>query len=143
MVTSKVPANNCMKGDAMENNWKLHHICIVVRDMDKAIEYYQSLDIATIEREVTVGNRLKVRFVRIGATPLEFVQPLAEESNFKEFLESNGEGIHHICFVVDDIDKETAKLVEKGVSVTWSSETQTGFDTRKVGNLILELKQSQ
>ena len=127
----------------MKKNWKLHHIAVIVQDMDETIEYYKSLGIATIEREVTVGNRLKIRCVRIGATPLEFVQPLAEESNFKEFLESNGEGIHHICFLVDDIAKETAELVEKGVSLTWSSETQTGFDTRKVGNLILELKQSQ
>ena len=127
----------------MKKNWELHHICIVVRDMDKAIEYYQSLGIATIKPEVTVGNRIKIRFVHVGPTPLEFVQPLTEPSHFKEFLESNGEGTHHICFLVDDIVKETAELVEKGVSLTWSSETQTGFDTRKVGNLILELKQSE
>ena len=125
----------------MKKNWRLHHICILVKDMDKAIEYYKSLDIATIEREITVGNRIKIRFVHVGPTPLEFVQPLTEPSNFKEFLQTNGEGVHHICFTVDDISKETDKLVEKGVSLAWSSETQTGFDTRKAGNIILELRQ--
>jgi len=125
----------------MKENWKLHHIAVIVQDMDETIEYYTSLGIATVEREHIAGNRLKIRFVRIGTTPIEFVQPLTEPSNFKEFLRSNGEGVHHICFTVDDIAKETAELLEKGASIIWSSETQTGFDTRKDGNIILELKQ--
>ena len=127
----------------MKKDWNLHHIAVIVQDMDATIDYYKSLDIATIEREVKVEERLKIRFVRIGGTPIEFVQPLTEPSNFKEFLRTHGEGIHHICFTVDDIAKETDKLVKKGVSLTWSSETQTGFDTRMAGNIILELKQSE
>ena len=127
----------------MKEHWKLHHICMVVQDMDETIEYYKSLGIATIERERISGNRFKIRFVRIGTTPIEFVQPLTEPTNFKEFLESNGEGVHHICFTVDDLAKETAGLVEKGVSIAWSSEIEAGFDTRKAGNIILELMQSE
>ena len=127
----------------MKKNWKLNHIATVVEDIDEAVGYYESLGIATVEREHIAGNRLKIRFVNVGTTPIEFVQPLTEPSNFKDFLKSNGEGVHHICFTVDDIAKETAELVEKGVEITWSSETQTGFDTRKAGNIILELKQSE
>ncbi|GAJ22304.1 unnamed protein product, partial [marine sediment metagenome] len=37
------------KGDNMENNWKLHHVGVAIRDMDKTVEYYQSLGIATFE----------------------------------------------------------------------------------------------
>ncbi len=124
----------------MGKNWELHHICIIVKDLDKAVKYYQSLGIATIKPE-HVDKRLKLRFVYVNETPLEFVQPSEVESTFKEFLDNKGEGMHHICFFVDDIAKETAKLVKKGIKVLWSSETQTGFDTREQGNVILELKQ--
>jgi len=126
----------------MAKNWELHHMCIIVKDIDKAVKYYQSLGIpTTIKPEHVSGKRIKIRFVYVNETPLEFVQPLEEESTFKEFLENKGEGLHHLCFFVDDIAKETAKLTKKGIKVLWSSETQTGFDTREVGNCILELKQ--
>ena len=36
----------------MSKSWKLHHIAVIVRDIDKAVEYYQSIGIATPEREV-------------------------------------------------------------------------------------------
>ena len=42
------------KGDNMGKNWEFRHVGVVVRDMDKALEYYQSLGIATFEPEVTV-----------------------------------------------------------------------------------------
>ena len=90
---------------------------------------------------VDVGVRMAV--ANLTGLEIELIQPLYGPGTHMEFFQKHGEGIHHICFVVDDIAKETAELVEKGVSLTWSSETQTGFDTRKAGNLILELKQSQ
>ena len=139
----------------------INHVGVVVRDMDKAIEHYQSLGIGPFERlrKVTqvqikvLGKpiklddiKLRVRIARTGQVGFELIQPVAGESPWKEFLETKGEGINHLCFLVDDIDKETAKLEEKGFKVLWSSRFKNGggaayFDTAQVGGVILELIQ--
>ena len=147
----------------MESNWKFHHVAILVRDLDKAIEYYQTLDIATfppefmldsteyIEYEVfgktpDTVDKTRMRFADIGPFRLEFVQSLEGGAIYKEFLNSQGEGVHHIAFTVDDLKEETAKLVGKGVKVITKVKFSTGagfvyFDTRQFGNVIIELVQ--
>ena len=145
----------------MENSWKFHHMTAVVRDMDKAVEYYQSLGIATFEPEILFKGsdcdfkvngktpdpmvKFRIRYLQIGSLQLELVQPVEGESPFKDFLNSGGEGIYFILFSVDDLDKETDKLVKKGIKVILSGKTQTvsfaGFDTDKVGNVCVLLMQ--
>lgn len=153
----------------MENSWKFHHMAVIVRDVDKAVEYYQSLGIATIigpegiedggVADIRTYPDLKAygkpadasfnvieRTVWIGSLQLEFMQPIKGESTFKEFLDSKGEGVHHIAFTVDDFDKEVAELVEKGIPVVLSGTSLTigrftHFDISKVGDVILKLYQ--
>jgi len=145
----------------MGKNWKLHHVTAVVRDIDKTIKYYQSLGIATFEPEFLLNGsdcdykvngktpdpmvKLRIRFVQIGSLRLELVQPVEGVSAHKDFLNSGGDGIYFIAFSVDDLDKETDKLVKKGMKVILSGKTQTvsfaGFDTGKVGNVCVELVQ--
>ncbi len=142
----------------MENNWKLAHVGVVVRDMDKTVEYYQSLGIATeIGPERTEDNKsldarvygkpadpkskVKIRLVQIGPLALLLNQPVKGESRQKDFLASGGEGINHIAFTVDDLDSERTKLVEKGIPVMYEIKGNTYFDTRKFGNVVLQLLQ--
>ena len=144
----------------MEKSWKLHHVGVVVSDMDKALEYYKSLGIATFEPEVTVETnsfadimsygkpadliKLKIKMIKIGPVTLELIQPVEGESPQKEFLNSKGEGINHIAFTVDDLDKERTKLIEKGIPIMLARKDQRVFaylDTRKVGNVVIELMQ--
>ena len=148
----------------MENNWKFHHMAVVVRDMDKAVEYYQSLGIATFRPEFMLDSstytnykvhgktpdtidKTRMRFVQISSFQLELVQPVEGETIYKEFLKSKGEGVHHIAYIVDDLEGETAKLAKKGIPVitrVYRGSTGAGFayfDIRKVGNVIIELIQ--
>jgi len=146
----------------MENNWKFHHVGVAIRDMDKAVEYYQSLGIGVCGPELLFNSsdiadfkvngktpdtivKLRIRYVQIGPFQLELVQPVEGESPQKEFLNSRGDGINHIAFRVDNLGKETDKLVKKGIKVIFSGKRQTGsfayFDTRKVGNVVVELMQ--
>ena len=138
---------------------KIDQIGVVVRDMDKAIEYYQSLGIEPfepLENVIHIERRIrgklandvknKVRVAQMGQVQLELVQTVEGESLQKEFLESRGEGINHLGFFVDDIDKETAKLEGKGLRVLSRSRYQNGggavyFDTTKIGAVILEIIQ--
>jgi len=135
----------------MGKNWKLHHIAVIVRDIDKAVEYYQSLGIATVGREVIFPEpkpTIRAKFVEIGSIPIEFIQPLEGESRYKDFLESKGEGVQHIAFAVDNLDEETAKMVAKEVSVIVKGPAPAAFgsltahfDTTRVGDFAIQLIQ--
>lgn len=133
-------------------SWKLHHIAVIVRDIDKAVEYYQSLGIASVGREVVFPEakpKIRAKFVQIGSVPIEFIQPIeGESSNYKEFLDSKGEGVQHIAFAVDNLDEEMSKLVDKGVSVIVKGKAPAAFgsstahfDTRQVGDFAIQLIQ--
>jgi len=132
-------------------NWKLHHVAVVVRDIDKAVDYYQSLGIATVGREVIFPEskpKIRAKFVQIGSLPIELIQPVEGESSYKEFLDSKGEGVQHIAFAVDNLDNEMAKLVDKGVSVMVKGKAPAAygsstahFDTRQVGDFAIQLIQ--
>jgi 4-hydroxyphenylpyruvate dioxygenase-like putative hemolysin len=86
----------------------------------------------------------------MGPLGIELLQPIEGETVHKELLESTGEGIGHIAYVVDDLEAETAKLVEKGFPVILSIRPQgqtrrsaVYIDTRnKFSNLIIELIQA-
>jgi len=132
-------------------NWKLHHVAVVVRDIDKAVEYYQSLGIATVGREVIFPEskpKIRAKFVQIGSLPIELIQPVEGESSYKEFLDSKGEGVQHIAFAVHNLDNEMAKLVDKGASVMVKGKAPAAygsstahFDTRQVGDFAIQLIQ--
>jgi len=133
----------------MESNWKFNHIGLVVKDVDKAVEYYQSLGIVdkATDRVTMEGKKAKLvgRFINIGSLLIELWQPVRGETVQQEFLDSRGEGVNHIAFHVDDLAREKAKLVEKGIPVLFSVKDEEGdmayFDARKAGNTLIELIQ--
>jgi len=146
-------------------NWKFRGHTAVVKDVDKTAEYYQSLGIAAVQPQGMFDSssitdikvygktpkttiRAKTRTAQIGTAVLELIQPLEGEGIFKESLDRRGEGIIDLTFTVDDLDRETARLVEKGVPVIFSGKPQTGsafacFDTREDGgDVMIKLMQS-
>ena len=58
--------------------------------------------------------REKIALVRVGNVQLELVQPVEGDSIYRDFLLKHGEGLHHINFLVDDVDETTAMLTEQG-----------------------------
>ena len=133
---------------------KVHHVGIVVDNMDKALAYYDSLGLGSFEplklspsEGLLRGKKLIstpiISMGEVGGIAIELLQPTEEDSIIKEFFESKGEGIHHIAFLVDDIDRETDKLVKKGFDVLFSQKFGKGgcafFDTGKVGGMFVEL----
>ncbi len=151
----------------MESTWKLRHVGIPVRDLDKSREDYRSLGIATFQQEFVIDSskfaeylvygktpdpvvRTRVAMGQVGPLGVELLQPLQGETVHKELLEKTGEGIGHIAYTVDDLEAETAKMVERGfpviLSITPRGQTRRSavyLDTRsKFSNLIIELIQA-
>ena len=123
-----------------------HHVAIVVRDMNKTANYYQSLGmgpfvtappIKIIERtdrgKLTTPGSSKIKEVigNMGVIRLQLIQPIEGKSMFQEFLDTRGEGVHHYAFLVDDIEKEEAKeLIQnrrESISPYLQEDTQTDY----------------
>ena len=139
-----------------------HHMAIVVRDMDKTVNYYQSFGMGpfitappikitqkTDRGKSIAPNRVRIREVigNMGVVRLQLIQPLDGESLFQEFLDTKGEGVHHYAFLVDDIEEEEAKFIEKGVEILSSVRVQGGgghiiINTSEIGGVLIELIQA-
>jgi methylmalonyl-CoA/ethylmalonyl-CoA epimerase len=151
----------------MEGTWKLRHVGIPVWDLDQSIKDYQSLGLASFQSEFLIDSSRFAEYLVYGKTPdpvvktravmgqvgplgVELLQPLQGETVHKEFLEKGGEGIGHIAYTVDDLEVETAKLLEKGfpviLSIRGAGQTRRSavyIDTRsRFSNLIIELIQA-
>lgn len=95
---------------------KLDHIGIVVRDIQQALEAYQvALGLPLHEIVDVPDQQVRVAFLPAGESNVELVQPTTEDSGVARFLEKRGEGIHHLCLEVDDIEAALERLKAHGV----------------------------
>jgi methylmalonyl-CoA/ethylmalonyl-CoA epimerase len=136
---------------------KLIHIGIVVKDIEKAIKDFEALGIGPFEplllpmigRTVFRGKPLesKEKFVSTNTGQVEIVltQPVEGESPWQEFLDSKGEGVHHIAYLVDDLDKEVATLKKRGYDISQIGRWEGGgggvYLEPKMGGINIELMQ--
>jgi 4-hydroxyphenylpyruvate dioxygenase-like putative hemolysin len=93
-----------------------------------------------------IDYQLRNAVARFGSVEFELIQPVENAVLQEDFLESRGEGINHIGFKVDDFDKVSDKLREKGFDAILYRHRSTGnkaayFDTNKVGGVIVEIFQ--
>jgi len=96
----------------------MDHVAIAVKDLEEAARFYQTVMGLTLTGvEVVTAQKAKVGFFRIGDVNIELVQPSEPDSPLIKFLETKGQGIHHLCFEVDDIDAEVKAFVEKGATM--------------------------
>jgi methylmalonyl-CoA/ethylmalonyl-CoA epimerase len=96
----------------------IDHLGIAVRDLDKSVKYYEDcLGLQCHGREEVESQKVKTAFFEVGDVHLELLEPTAEDSPIAKFLEKNGEGIHHIAFRTDDIEKQLEQAAGNGVKL--------------------------
>lgn len=97
---------------------EVHHIGILVSNLDEATRLYQDCFGAEVGRtEILTERGVKAAVLSLAQGPkLELLEPLPD-SNMAKILEKRGEGLHHITFEVDDVDKELSRLSELGVEL--------------------------
>jgi methylmalonyl-CoA/ethylmalonyl-CoA epimerase len=94
---------------------KINHIAIAVNNIEEAANFYQTiLGLKLSGLEVVTDQKTRVGFLKIGESNIELIQPAERDSPLVKFLETKGQGIHHICFEVDDVESEVKSLLEKG-----------------------------
>ena len=90
---------------------RLDHVAVAVRDTDDALRYFTGrlgLRVASSEEIATPPVRLT--YLDAGNAYIQLVEPLDDESAVAQWLEANGEGVHHVCFGVDDVAGAAAAL---------------------------------
>jgi len=92
---------------------KLDHIGIAVRSLDAA-KIYESLGLKVDHVETVDAQKVRTAFLSVGDSSLELLEPTSDDSPIAKFIEKRGEGIHHICLRVDDIEAQLAKLKAEG-----------------------------
>lgn len=96
----------------------ISHLGVAVRDLDESREFYRSvLGLESSEPIIGGEGTIKVSMVHTGNTIIELLQPIGNDGVMAKFLEKKGEGFHHICYEVDDIQAEIASAKSKGLEV--------------------------
>jgi methylmalonyl-CoA/ethylmalonyl-CoA epimerase len=93
----------------------IHHIAIAVHDLDAALAFYRDgLGLEVTERRQEDQEGVEIAFLSAGEGEIELLQPLDDNSGVARFLEKRGEGLHHICLVVEDIEAAMERLRAAG-----------------------------
>lgn len=136
----------------------LSQICIVVRDLDKAVEYYEDVlglgpfvrpEVSYTEKsyqgEPTPDSEWIMAFCSLGPVELELTQPVRGKSIYQDFLNTHGEGIHHLGFDGGDLTERIAHCKSIGVNVLSQGHTPSGgyahLNTAGIGGAVIELIQ--
>ncbi len=111
---------------------RIHHIAIVVDDIDSALIFWKdALGLQLDHIEDVPEQESMVAFLPTGEGEVELVQPTSEDSGVARYLQKRGPGMHHICFEVEDIQASLEQL--KGKEIRLINETpMTGAGGKKM-----------
>lgn len=124
----------------------LDHVGIMVRDLDQALgqmEQVLGLKAAVVEEVEDQAIRAALIPTRIGR--FELMQPTTEDSTSARFLEKRGEGLHHICFGVDDVHEARRQIISNGGQMIQDAprESFTGIidfvHPKSAGGVLVEI----
>jgi methylmalonyl-CoA epimerase len=97
---------------------RIHHVALVVADLEPSIRLYR--DLLGLELEVVQDistDHVRIAFLAVGESKLELVQPTDDTTGVARFLASKGEGFHHVCFEVPNLAEELLHLEIEGVEL--------------------------
>ncbi len=95
---------------------KVDHIGIAVNNLNETLKFYEEiLGIKCVSTEVVEEQKVKVAFLPIGDTEVELLESTEKDGPIAKFIEKRGEGIQHIAYRVDNIEKAIDELKEKGI----------------------------
>jgi len=111
---------------------KIEHIGIAVKDIKAANEVYETLLNTKVYKEEEVKSEgVKTSFLKVGENKIELLEATNKDSPIAKFLEKKGEGIHHIAYDVEDIEKEMQRLKEAGFQLL-NDRPKVGADNKLV-----------
>jgi methylmalonyl-CoA epimerase len=98
---------------------RFHHVAVVVKNLDEALEVYENLfGIKPSKIEMMPQQGVKAAILPLAeGGEIELLEPVDPQGGVAKFLESRGEGIHHICLEVENVDGELRNIADKGAQL--------------------------
>ena len=94
---------------------KIDHIGIAVNSLAESREFYEKVLGLTCEKtEEVASQKVRTAFYDLGGVHIELLEPTAEDSPIAKFLESKGQGVHHIAYCTDNIENQLGQAKEEG-----------------------------
>ncbi len=125
----------------------IEHIGIAVRNIEEQLPYYeQILGLKCYNIEVVEDQKVKTAFFKVGDTKIELLEPTSPESTIAKFIETRGEGVHHIAYATKSVKDALKKAEENGVQLI-DKEPRKGAEglniaflhPRSTGRVLTEL----
>jgi methylmalonyl-CoA/ethylmalonyl-CoA epimerase len=116
---------------------RLDHVAVLIRDTDNALTFYRDrLGLAVHSSEEIPDQHVRLTYLNAGNAYIQLVEPLDADSPLMNWLAEHGEGLHHICFGVDDVSEAVVALSDDGAPVTLGTGRgrASGFVTTDSGH---------
>ena len=97
---------------------RIHHVAVVVKDMEPVLALWRDslgLDLEVIEE--MAHDRVRIAFLPVGESKIELVEPTDDTTGVARFLAKSGEGVHHICFEVENLAETLLRLEIDGIEL--------------------------
>lgn len=127
----------------------INHVAVVVEDMEKSLAFWRdALGIKLHELRDVPAEKSQVAFLPLAGAEVELVMPTTDDSGIAKYLAKRGQGMHHLCLEVDDIEGMMAQLKAKNIRLI-NEEPRTASDGKKyafihpesTGGVLVELYQ--
>ena len=128
---------------------RLEHLGIACRDLEQSVRTWRDLLGLELEGiEEIPAQKVRVAFLRAGEARIELLEPTDDDSPIARFIESRGEGFHHIAFRVQDLERMLEILADRGIRLV-EKEPREGahgaevafIHPKAVGGTLIELCQ--
>lgn len=121
---------------------RLDHAAILVRSTEVALGFYEGhLGLSVTSSEEIEAPHVRLTYLDTGNAYLQLVEPLDPDSPLNAWLDEHGDGLHHICFGVDDVAASIAMLSDEGAPVVIGNGRgrPSGFLTCSESDVSIEL----
>ena len=104
--------------EAVRRIGRIHHVALIVRSIEDSLGLWR--DALSLELETVMdipSDHVRIAFLGVGESKIELVEPTDDTTGVARFLESKGEGFHHICFEVPNLAETLLRLEIDGIEL--------------------------
>ena len=129
---------------------KINHIGIAVNSIDDAVKLYTDvLGLKVQDIEVVEDQKVKTAIIPVGESKIELIESTDPEGTIAKFIESRGEGMHHLAFEVSNIEDALGTVANKGLALI-DEKPRNGVENTRIaflhprgtGRVLMELVES-
>ena len=96
---------------------RIAHVGIATRSIAVTAEFYKRLGLEVDSIEIIENQKGKVAVMKVGDSAIELIEPTDDDSPIQRSIEARGEGMHHITFEVEDLEKQLEELNERNIKL--------------------------